>query len=46
VDNNYLNLGTNKSGFVHTLPVAGLDLIARFVSLGTGTRQGYKFKDI
>jgi hypothetical protein len=21
VDNNYLDLGTNKSGFVHTLPV-------------------------
>jgi hypothetical protein len=24
VDNNYLDLGMNKSGFVHTLPVAGL----------------------
>jgi hypothetical protein len=24
VDNNYLDLGTNKSGFVHTVPVAGL----------------------
>jgi hypothetical protein len=24
VDNNYLDLGMNKSGFVHTLPMAGL----------------------
>jgi hypothetical protein len=24
VDNNYLDFGMNKSGFVHTLPVAGL----------------------
>jgi hypothetical protein len=24
VDNNYLDLGMNKSGFVHTLPVAAL----------------------
>jgi hypothetical protein len=24
VNNNYLDLGTNKSGFVHTHPVAGL----------------------
>jgi hypothetical protein len=24
VDNNYLDLGMNKSGFVHSLPVAGL----------------------
>jgi hypothetical protein len=25
VDNNYLDLGMSKSGFIHTLPVAGLD---------------------
>jgi hypothetical protein len=24
VNNNYLNLGMNKSGFVHTLPSGGL----------------------
>jgi hypothetical protein len=27
VDNNYLDLGMNKSGFVHTLPVAGLHVL-------------------
>jgi hypothetical protein len=29
VDNNYLNLGMNKSGFVHTLPSGRLILALR-----------------
>jgi hypothetical protein len=27
VDNNYLDLGMSKSGFIHTLPSAGLHMI-------------------
>jgi hypothetical protein len=27
VDNNYLNLSMNKSGFIHTLPIGRLILI-------------------
>jgi hypothetical protein len=34
VDNNYLDLGMNKSGFVHTLPVAGLVVHALSMWMG------------
>jgi hypothetical protein len=30
VDNNYLDLGMNKSGFVHTLPSGRLSLDGKF----------------
>jgi hypothetical protein len=32
VDNNYLDLGMNKSGFVHTLPSGRLNHIGKNVS--------------
>jgi hypothetical protein len=31
VDNNYLDLGMNKSGFVHTLPSGRLNFVYGFI---------------
>jgi hypothetical protein len=39
VDNNYLDLGMNKSGFVHTLPSGRLTLTAGF-DADTYSRSG------